>query len=366
MPNRVIMHVDLDYFYAQCEENKNPEVRGKPVVVCVYSGRTEDSGVVSTSNYLARKYGVKAGIPIARAKKLLESSDAIFFPMNRSLYEQVSDGVMEVLREHGDAFEKVGIDEAYLEVSKRTNGRFDQAENIAVEIKRQILTEEQITCSIGIAPNKLLAKIASDERKPDGLTAVRPEEVHNFLSELPASRIPGVGKKVEDKLDQMQVKTIAQLSTISPPKLVETFGKNLGGYLFQAARGEDDEPVKEREQPTQLSRIATLKRNTRDLAEMLPLLSDLANATTVKLKERSMACKSVAIIAILNDLSIHTKSKTLEQPTSDEKTIVNAAQELMKEFLESMPTAIVRRTGVKVSTLSKLSGQTDISNFLKV
>jgi DNA polymerase IV (archaeal DinB-like DNA polymerase) len=360
------MHVDLDYFYAQCEENKNPDVRGKPVVVCVYSGRTEDSGVVSTSNYLARKYEVKAGISIARAKKLLESSGAIFFPMNRPLYEQVSEGVMEILREHADAFEKVGIDEAYLEVSTRTKGKFDQAENIANEIKRQILTEEQITCSIGIAPNKLVAKIASDERKPDGLTVVKPDELQSFLSELPAARIPGVGKKVEDKLGQMQVKTIAQLSTISPLLLIETFGKNLGGFLFQASRGEDDDPVKEREQPTQLSRIATLKRNTRDLQEMLPLIGELANAATTKLKEGNLTCKSVAIIAILNDLSVHTKSKTLEQPTADEKTVVNAAQELMKEFLESTPNAIVRRTGVKVSTLSRITGQTDISNFLKV
>ena len=120
---------------------------------------------------------------------------------------------------------KVGIDEAYLEVSTRTNGKFDQAENIANEIKRQIITEEQITCSIGIAPNKLVAKIASDERKPDGLTMVKPEEVHSFLSELPASRIPGVGKKVEDKLGQMQVKTIAQLSRLVPRSWLKPSGK---------------------------------------------------------------------------------------------------------------------------------------------
>lgn len=365
MPHRVIMHADLDYFYAQCEENKNPDARGKPVVVCVYSGRTEDSGVVSTSNYLARKYGVKAGIPIARAKKLLESSGAIFFPMNRPLYEQVSDEIMEILREHGDAFEQVGIDEAYLDVSAKTDGKFDQAEGIANAIKRQMLNEEHITCSIGIAPNKLVAKIASDERKPDGLTMVKPEEVHNFLAELPASRIPGVGRKVEDRLGLMQVKTIAQLSAISPTVLVETFGKSLGGYLFQAARGEDDDPVKEREQPTQLSRIATLKKNTRDLTEITPLLSDLAKAVAAKLKQKSMTCKSIAIMAILNDLSIHTKSKTLDQQTADEKTILSVTQGLMKEFLESMPAAIVRRTGVKVSTLTKLTGQTDMSNFLK-
>lgn len=366
MPNRVIMHVDLDYFYAQCEENRSPNMHGKPVVVCVYSGRTEESGVVSTSNYLARKYGVKAGIPITRAKKLLESAGAVFLPMNRPLYEQVSERIMEILRGHGDAFEKVGIDEAYLDISTRADSSFEQAGNIAGEVKRQILTEEQITGSIGIAPNKLVAKIASDERKPDGLTMVRPEAIRSFLAQLPASRIPGVGKKVEEKLDQMQVKTIAQLSTLSPAILVETFGRGLGGYLFRAARGEDDEPVKEREQPTQLSRIATLKRDTSDLREILPLLAELANSVTAKLKEKGMTCRSVAIIAILNDLSIHTKSKTLEQPSADEKIIVDAAQELMKEFLKSMPVAIIRRTGVRVFALSKPTGQTDISKFLKV
>jgi len=211
-----------------------------------------------------------------------------------------------------------------------------------------------------------VAKIASDERKPDGLMIVRPEEVNSFLGQLPVSRIPGVGKKVEDKLNQMHVQTIAELSAVSPAILVENFGTSLGSYLFRAGRGKDDEPVKEREQPTQLSRIATLKRNTRDLPEILPLLNDLASGVTIKLNKKGMTCGSVAIIAILNDLSIHTKSKTLDQPTADEKTIVKATHDLMKEFLDSMPAAMVRRIGFKVSTLSKPTGQTDISSFLKV
>ncbi len=358
------MHIDFDYFYAQCEENRNPSIRGKPVVVCVYSGRTEESGAVSTSNYLARKYGVKAGIPIARAKKLLESVDAVFLPMDRPFYEQVSERIMETLRAYGDSFEKVGIDEAYVEISSRAGGNFEEADDVASDVKRQILTQEQITCSVGIAPNKLVAKIASDERKPDGLTTVRPENVRSFLAQLLASRIPGVGKKVEDKLDQLQVKTIAQLSALNPTVIVEAFGKSLGSYLYRAARGEDDEPVKERDQPTQLSRIATLKRNTREPSEILSPLSELANSVTTKLKEKGMTCRSVAIMAILNDLSIHSKSKTLEQPTSDGKIIRNAARELMKEFLESMPAAMVRRTGVRVSGLLKPTGQTEISKFL--
>ncbi len=358
------MHVDFDYFYAQCEENRKPNIRDKPVVVCVYSGRTEESGVVSTSNYPARKYGVRAGIPIARSKKLLESTQSTFLPMDRPFYEQVSERLMEILKANADSFEKVGIDEAYLDISTRTNGSFEQVKKVAAEIKEQILTQEKITCSIGTAPNKLVAKIASDEKKPDGLTIVEPGDVGSFLGQLPASRIPGVGKKVEEKLDQSHVETVAQLSTVDPTVLIEMFGRSLGSYLYRAARGDDDEPVQEREQPTQLSRIATLKRDTHELSEVLPILEELTDSVTSKLKEMSMTCRSVAVIAILNDLTIHSRSKTLEQPTSDGKVIRNAAHVLMKEFLEAKPTTIMRRTGIRVTGLSKPAGQTDISKFI--
>lgn len=358
------MHVDLDYFYAQCEEKNDSTLRVRPVVVCVYSGRTEESGVVSTANYLARKYGVRAGVPIVRAKKLLESTSAAFLPMNRPLYEQVSDRIMELLRTYGDSFEKGGIDEAYVDLSNKTEGNYTAAEEIAQEFKGALLTREEMTCSVGVAPNKLIAKIASDERKPNGITVVKPEDVGSFLAEMPASRIPGVGKKAEEKLRAMHVETVAQLSALSPTVLIEAFGKSWGSYLYQAARGQDDDPVAEREQPTQFSRIATLKQNTRQLSEMIPTLTDLSNSVASKMKEKGMMCRSVAIIAILTDLSIHSRSKTLEQPTSDGKIIENSVQSLMKEFLESIPAATLRRTGVRVSELSSAVGQTDISKFL--
>lgn len=358
------MHVDLDYFYAQCEENANPAIREKPVVVCVYSGRTEESGAVSTSNYLARKYGVKAGIPIVRARKLLESLDAAFLPMKRPYYEQVSGKVMEILRAHGDAYEKMSIDEAFLDISNRTNLNYDAARDTAREIKNQLLTEEHITCSVGVAPNKVVAKIASDQTKPDGLTVVKPEEVKDFLSPLPVGRIPGVGAKAEERLTQLNVSTIAELSALDPIVLVEIFGKSVGSYLYQASRGENDEPVKEREQPTQFSRIATLKQNTRKLEEILPLLEELANSVTEKTKANGMTCKSVAIIAILTDLSMHSRSRTLESSTSDGSIIESSSKQLIEELLQSMPDAILRRVGVRVSDLMKPTGQTDISKFL--
>jgi DNA polymerase IV (DinB-like DNA polymerase) len=358
------MHLDLDSFYARCEENAKPSLRGKPVVVCVYSGRTEDSGAVSTANYEARKYGVKAGIPIARAKKLLESIDAVFVPMNHPYYEQVSEKIMETLRTQADAFEQTSIDEAFLDLSDRTELNYESARDTGIEIKKQLLAQENVTASIGVGPNKVIAKIASDQSKPDGLTVVKPEQVMDFLSPLPVSRIPGVGKKVEEKLSQLTVSTVAQLATLNPTILVETFGRNLGGYLYRAAKGEDDDPVKERGQPTQFSRIATLKRDTSRAEETFQLLTELSQSVSDKLKEQGMACKSVAIIAILTDLSIHSRSRMLESPSSEAKLIEAAAKKLTQEFLQSNPETALRRLGVKASGLTKETGQLDMSTFL--
>jgi len=364
LPTRVIMHVDLDYFYAQCEENANPSLRGKPVVVCVYSGRTEESGAVSTCNYEARKFGVHAGIPIIQAKRLLERTDATFLPMNRPLYDEVSHKIMEVLRTQGDSFEKTGIDEAYLDMTVRTDGDFEEARNLAGEIKGLIFQQEHVTCSIGVAPNKVIAKIASDHQKPNGLTIVMRDVVNGFLARLPVGKIPGVGKKAERKMEELHITTISELATLSPSILVEAFGKNLGGYLYHVARGEDDDPVQEREQPTQFSRIATLKKNTREPEEIMLMLNELANSVAAKLNERKMLCKSVSVIAILEDLSIHSKSKTFESGTADVSVIKQSSRDLVQQFLQSMPGAVLRRVGVKVSMLSRLTGQTDISKFL--
>jgi DNA polymerase IV (DinB-like DNA polymerase) len=359
------MHIDLDYFYAQCEENLDPSIRGRPVVVCVYSGRTQESGVVSTCNYEARKYEVKAGIPIVRAKKLLEETAAVFLPMNRSHYEDVSDRIMELVQEHAHLFEKSGIDEAFLDLTSRTQGEFRKAEQIAREIKREILEQEQITCTVGIAPNKLLAKMASERDKPNGLTVVEPERVSEFLAGLPVNKIPGVGKKTEEKLDQMKVRTIDQLAALDVSVLHQKFSSNLGTYLYRAALGQDDEPVEQKEQPTQLSRIATLKTNTRHVPEILPLLRTLASSVSRKLAEKTMICRTVSVVAVLTDLSIHTRTKTLESPTSDEKTIAQTSESLVEQLLQSMSSASVRRIGVKLSGLSTRSGQTDISKFLQ-
>ncbi|MFQ5763159.1 MAG: DNA polymerase IV, partial [Candidatus Bathyarchaeia archaeon] len=182
---RVVMHLDLDYFFAQCEEKRRPELHDKPVVVCVYSGRTPDSGAVSTANYVARRMGVKSGIPIIQAKRLLEkAADAVFLPVDHDFYESMSARVMSILRHRCEKFEQGGIDEAYMEVTGRVQGDFDRAAAEAAEVKREVHEREGLICSIGIGPNKLIAKIASDFQKPDGLTVVKPEGVQSFLADM--------------------------------------------------------------------------------------------------------------------------------------------------------------------------------------
>jgi DNA polymerase-4 len=192
---------------------------------------------------------------------------------------------------------------------------------------------------------------------------VNPRQIRRFLSG-PVNRIPGIGKKVEERLGHLEVRTIDELARLNPIILHETFGKSLGTYLSRAARGEDDEPVRNRLLPTQLSRIGTLKVNTRDFHIIRPILMNLTESVTEKLNEKDMSCKSVSIIASLSDLTIHTKSTTLESATTDSPLILEASERLMRQFLDSMPQAVLRRVGVKLSGLSKLSGQTTIRSFV--
>jgi len=199
---RIVMLADLDYFYAQVEERRDPSLIGRPVVVCVYSGRTEESGVVATANYSARGYGVRSGIPIALAKKRLAGTDARFLPMEHERYKQVSERVMAILKRNADEFEQVGIDEAYLDVSGRV-ANFQEAERLARKIKDEVWGSESLTLSIGVGSNKVIAKIAADMNKPNGLTVVDDKDSKAFLSPLPVESLVGVGKKTADRMGNL-------------------------------------------------------------------------------------------------------------------------------------------------------------------
>ena len=168
MENRIVLHVDFDYFYAQCEENRNPDLKGKPVVVCIFSDRGGDSGAVATANYTARKFGVKSGIPIAFAKnRLKDRLESVFLSADFDYYSDISSSAMSIIESFADVFEYVGRDEAYLDVTSRTDSDFERASHIAQQLKNEIQKKIKMTCSVGVSPNKLISKIASDYKKPD-------------------------------------------------------------------------------------------------------------------------------------------------------------------------------------------------------
>ena len=309
MESRVIMLVDLDYFYAQVEERRDPAIKDKPVVVCVYSGRTEDSGAVSTANYVARGYEVKSGMPIFLAKRKLKGVDAVFLPMDRAFYEEVSDDVMETIRGFADSFEQVSIDEAYLDVTRRTSRSFETAYKLAQQLREEVKARENLTCSVGVGPNKLVAKIAADFQKPDGLTVVKPDKVQSFLDPLPVKRLMGVGTKIGKRMESLGIRTIGDLARYDVQVLIDVFGKNLGAYLHNASRGTDEAPVQERGEAESISRISTMKEDTRDLEVLLEKTAQLCEEVHANVVERNVNFRSVGLIAVLTDMSIRSRSK---------------------------------------------------------
>jgi DNA polymerase IV (DinB-like DNA polymerase) len=351
--------MDMDYFFAQCEEKENPGIKGKPVVICVYSGRSEDSGAVSTSNYEARKLGIKAGIPISLAKKL--NPDAIFLPVNMELYRRVSLEIMGILRGYCDAIEQKSIDEAFCDITGKVVD-FDEARMYGIMIKMEIMEKVGLTCSIGVAPNKLVAKIASDFQKPDGLTVVKPDDVLDFLAPLKITDLVGVGKKTEQRLNEMNVRTISDMSTLSMDLLIREFGKAKGEWLKQASQGIDDAPLEEHEGTGQIGRIATLKEDTNDLSIINEVINNLSVDVHRKLTERKLGFRSISFIAIATDFKTRAKSHTLAVPTKDLETIKSNAHELAKQFLAENPVRL-RRVGVKVANLTEEKGQMTLGDF---
>ena len=359
--SRIVGHLDLDYFYAQVEEVEAPSLKDMPVLVCVFSGRTEESGVVSTSNYKAREYGIKSGMPIALAKRRLNGVEAAYIRMDHGKYEVYSDRVMEILRGQVDVLEQAGIDEAFFDITKRTAGDYDAAAAQALELKDKILREEKLTCSIGLGPNKVIAKIASDFKKPNGLTVVREEAALAFLSPLSIEKIYGIGPKTAKLLQESGVTTIPELASTPTERLEDLFGRKLAVYLHNASNGIDDEPVVDQRGISQLSRIVTLKRDTHDLqqvvSELLPALRDLHE----KLVSKSLFFRNVSVIGILKDLSLHTRSKTLETPTNDYPALEKEVKELFAVLLREV--GDLRRVGVRLGEFQDMMNQRSLTDF---
>jgi len=362
MEKRIVFHIDFDYFFAQCEELRNPELKTKPVAVCVFSDRGGDSGAIATANYIARNYGVKSGMPIKFAKKRLVAHDAVFLPTDFEYYSEISQKAMSTIQEFADIFEYVGRDEAYLDVSKRTEGDFDKASHLAQQLKNAVRNSTKLSCTVGVSSNKLVSKIASNFKKPDGLTIVPPDRIESFLDPLPIRTIPGIGKKTEEKFSEMGLETISQLKKLDVFSLNSLFGRKIGTYIYNAARGIDDEPVSPRQEATQYSRITTLKEDSKDYNFLAKDLEKLCEEIHSSIMEDNIIFKSIGIQLVQSDLSNKTKSRTLKNPTSSLDELKKTTMQLLREALEDQK-LLIRRIGVRVSDLSKVSGQDNITRY---
>ena len=363
LENRIVIHIDFDYFYAKCEEIRNTKLKGKPLAVCIFSDRGGDSGAIATANYTAREFGVKSGIPISIAKnKLKNKKDATFLAADFDYYSDISSSAMEIIQNFADVFEYVGRDEAYIDITKKSDFDFSNASHIAQQLKNEIRQKLKMTCSIGVSPNKLISKIASDFKKPDGLTIVKQNQVIDFLSPLEIRKIPGIGKKTETVLSELKCKTIDELTKIDIFELNKRFGRKTAAYIFNAARGIDKNIVKPRPPTIQFSKIITLKTNSKDhnfLKENLNVITKQVHDITMK---NNTMFRSVGIQFVSEDLSVRSKSKMLKNPTNNIDELKKIGNLLLSELLLDQE-LLVRRLGVKVSELTDIEGQSSITSY---
>ena len=355
---RIILHLDLDYFYAQVEEARKPEIKNKPVVICQYSGRSEDSGAVATTNYIARKFNVKSGLAIKTAKKLLQNTDSVFIPANHELYESISETIMNIIRKYSDKFEQLSIDEACIDISNKINNDYQNATKYGNELKKEIKTLENLTCSIGISPNKLISKMAADSNKPNGTTIILPDKVKDFLFPQKVNRLYGIGPKTNAKLAEFKITTIEDLANSERTLLINEFGQKFGVYLHDSANGIDNEEVKDKP-ADQIGRIVTLKEDTRDFDLISQSIDNLSKDISDQTIEKKITFKTVSITAIMEDLTIYQRSKSFEIFQNSNDIITTTSQELLRNFL-SQESRKLRRIGVRVSNFSQTKGQTNL------
>ena len=346
---RIIFHIDMDSFYASVEIQRNPSLKGKPVIVGAGPKAGTGRGVVSTCSYEARRYGVRSGMPISRAYRLCPNG--VYLPVNMPLYERISNKIEWILKRYADKVERVGIDEAFMDVTEKVK-EYGSAKQLALKVKDAIYVQEGLTCSIGIAPNKSVAKIASDFRKPDGLTIVEPNQVREFLDPLPVTKIVGVGKKTYRVLKRFGLETIGQVARYPKEDLAQIFGK-FGIYLWEVANGMDDSEVQEAGEPKSFSLEHTFEEDTDDRDLVFETLHSQAENLYRQLAEMRYQYRTVTLKIRFEDFETFTRSRSLPSHTQDKEAIAATMKILLKEF-ESDPRKI-RLVGLKISDLRKLS-----------
>ena len=356
---KVIMHIDLNSFFPSCEELRYPTLKGKPHAV-IMTDDTKDKitkGAVASCSYEARKYGVRSAMSLFAAKQLCPQ--LILNPVDKSYYQQVSEKVMNLLEGYADVLEQASIDEAYLDCTKKI-----AAANSAINVEEYAATIKDairqqcggLLSSIGVAPTKSAAKIASDFKKPDGLTVISSGQLQKFLENLEVYRIAGIGTKTQQVLkDEMGIQTIGQLAKYDVQKLKDRFGKKNGLWMWQVANGRDNDPVMRRKDNISISTEKTLDSATTDRTEILEYLYELVDEIYGRAKKQGYEFKTVGVKLVRSDFSsIETRETSFSNSRDDRESISSVLEGLLDRFLFTEDSLPVRKVGIKISSLLRV------------
>ena len=338
--SRAIIHLDLDAFFCSVEVLKNPKLSGKPIVV---GGQPEQRGVVAAASYPARKFGIHSAMPMSRAKRLCKN--LIILPPNFKSYKTYSIIVMKILEIESDLVEQISVDEAFMDVTSRISD-WNEAVNIAKVLQNKLSVNLGLSSSLGVATNKMVAKIASDYNKPNGLTVVLPGEEKSFLAPLKPQKISGIGPKMAEKLSKMNVNTIRDLNKIPLNILVANFGKT-GTVMAQWAQGIDDRPIQISREIKSISNERTFPKDISSKNELIMVLTQLCEKVTSRLIEKKLSAKRVFIKVRYYDFDTHTSQKSLVESTDSIEKIKDVAKDLfIYSWADKKP---IRLLGVGVS-----------------
>jgi DNA polymerase-4 len=348
---RAILHIDMDAFYASVEEQDRPELKGKPLIV----GGTGGRGVVAAASYAVRRFGVRSAMPMREA--LRRCPEAICVPPRMARYQQVSEQVFAIFHEFTPLVEGLSLDEAFLDVTSSLR-LLGSAESIGREIRRRIREQTGLTASVGIAPNKLLAKIASDLNKPDGMCRIGADNVHDILDGLPIEKLFGVGPKSLPVAHAAGIRNVGDVRRAGDETLWRAFGKH-GKTMRERACGLDDRPVEPNREEQSISAEQTFAADIQGSAPLALRLLRLADRAASRLRAQKLAAGTVSIKIRRADFTTYTRQRALRPPTQDSSVVSAAAKTLLEQWLATQPDAAVRLLGVGVSDL-QISVQADL------
>lgn len=356
----IILHVDCDCFYAACERTRHPELTGEPLIIGMGYDEEDPHGAVATASYEAREYGVDSAMAIGKAlKKLPRMTDAdaddpdapdpetagYYRPVDMEFYESVGESIQEILEAHAETLEPVSIDEAYLDVTSETT--WDDVESYAASLKETIREEIGVPVSIGAAPTKSAAKVASDHDKPDGLVIVEPGDVREFFKPLPIDEVHGIGPVTAKELRGMGIETAGDLAITDPDELTDRFGTR-GKEAHQRARGHDPRPVTPPDDPKSLSNESSFGGAVTESGLKREKIRELADEVTTRAREQDALYQTIGIKVVEPPFDVNTRAHTLPGPVDNPELVEETALELLEEFKRTE----VRKIGVKVSNLS--------------